>query len=65
MLINNDQPMEAFLAYCTRVNTGVWASTVAMEGPGSTSPFLVNEHGSMGLDRVGGRTWVHITFSGK
>ena len=38
MLINQDQPLEAFLDYCTLVNTGAWASTVPVEGPGSTSP---------------------------
>ena len=65
MLINNDQPLEVFLACCTLVNTGAWASIVPMEGPGSTSPFPVNEHGSLGFDRADGRTWVHITFFGK
>ena len=51
MLINQDQPLEAFLSYCTLVNTGAWASTVPVEGPGSTSPRW------KGLG--------HITFSGK
>ena len=36
MLINH-QPLEAFLVCCTLVNTGAWASTVPMEGPGSAS----------------------------
>ena len=38
MLINQDPLLEAFLAYCTLVNTGAWASIVPVEGPGSTSP---------------------------
>ena len=38
MLINQDQPLEAFLACYTLVNTGAWASTVPVEGPRSTSP---------------------------
>ena len=38
MLINQYQPLEAFLAYCTLVNTEAWASTVLVEGPGSASP---------------------------
>ena len=33
MLINEDQPLEAFLACCTLVNTGAWALTVLVEGP--------------------------------
>ena len=65
MLINNDQSLEAFLSCCTLVNTGTLASTVPVEGPGSTSHFAVNEHRSPGFDCAGGRTWVHITFSGK
>ena len=56
MFIYNDQPLEAFLACCTLVNTGAWASTMPVEGPGSTSSFPVNEHGSLGFDRAGGRT---------
>ena len=31
LFINQDQPLEAFLACCTLVNTGVWASTVPVE----------------------------------
>ena len=37
MLINH-QPLEVFPACCTLVNTGAWASTVPVAGPGSTSP---------------------------
>ena len=33
MLINQDQPLEAFLACYTLVNTGAWASTMPVEGP--------------------------------
>ena len=52
MLINY-QPLEAFSAYCTLVNTGAWASTVPMAGPGSA--------------HLGERAWAHFTspFFGK
>ena len=51
MLMNKDQPLEAFLACCTLVSTGAWASTVPVEGPGFTSPRW--------------KALAHITFSGK
>ena len=37
-LLNQDQPLEVFLSCYTLVNRGAWASTVPVEGPGSTSP---------------------------
>ena len=61
MLINQDQPLEIFLAYCTLVNTGAWASTVPVEGPGSTSPRWKD----LGPHHLGGRALAHITFSSK
>ena len=50
MLINH-QPLKAFPACCTLVNTGAWASTVPVAGPGSA--------------HLGERVWAHFTFSDK
>ena len=61
MLINQDQPLEVFFAYCALVNKGAWASTVLVEGPGSTSPRWKG----LGPHHLGGRALAHITFSGK
>ena len=63
MLINQDQPLEAFLACYTLVNTGAWASIVSVEGPGSTSPRwkgLGPHHLFSG--KYSGKTLVYVTI---
>ena len=63
LFINQDQPLEDFLACCTLVNTGAWASTVPVEGPGSASPRW-KSLGSIPLFLVNmvELTWVSLTI---